>query len=746
MADKPHLRLADHTDLANDDPFAELTKIMGFDPAQASRVRRRAEPAAPSAAAAEDGFDEMDFSIDLEKELMGDFADDGADLPVSAAANWDRPDHYEQPVQDAYEPAAPVAADEPVFALADEVPADAGWLDDVSANASTSHLDDLDAELEQAFDLGSFAAQGSNEDLGSIDGPTSVEDRVSFRADDDFERKEASFIPFAANDIPAPIDDVDASFDDLADIDFDPEELTGLSAELPAQAEMHDIGDHTSELYAADPIDFGPADADAHNLDSQFDTALADVDFGFDAVDDRAEHRDLAVAAQGDLDRELDLSLDEGFATAMPVEAPAEIAVAQSEMSLEDELNALLGNSAPSRPAPVRAEAAPVYVPYTPPVAAAAPQPEAFARDVSDPVANYAVDARAPAFSDDRLDDIAPKPLDFAADYQDETPVAQHVEPEFHLDFDDADFDAALSQSASADRGNESGYAPAMASVEPEEPAQAAADAINPYAALAALSATLKPSRSFAEVAHEPVAARPEQNSAVYDFSPTYADEEPSQPVDAASDAYVPDIDTYDVPEHAVALADDLDLPEFTFEDEPTAAPAYDDIDAEYTSLLNGMNSADVPAPAQPAPAPQEERIDLARGAADRDGPAMFAGVPYPAPSMPAAAAQARATDQSWNAPGNLADDIYSDMRSTAPAGKTADPDLSDMEFAYDPDLDEDISVPAYAPIEQRKAPRRGMMIAAVVGGVALLGGVGALALSLGGGTGIERPRARQGR
>lgn len=742
MADKLHLRLANHTDVANDDPFAELTRIMGFDPRKASGPATQAEPAAPSAAAPEDAFDELDFSIDLEKELLGDFADDDANLSASSDAGWDRPVHDDRQAQGRYEPAAPLA--EPFFAPAEEAAGDAGWLDDVSANAAPGQLDDLDAELEQAFDLGAFADQGSAEDLGSIDNRASgdlnsVEDRVSFEDHDAFERKEASFIPFAANDIPAPIDDVDASFDDLADIAFDPEELTGLSSEMPVQAQMHDIGDHTSELYAADPLDFEPTAADPRELDSHFDTALADVDFGFDAADDG----DPAVAAQGELDRELDLSLDEGFATALPVEAPAAIAASQSEMSLEDELNALLGNSAPSRPAPVRAEAAPAYVPYVPPVAAVAPQPEAFARDVSDLVASYAVDARASAFSDDQPDDVVPEPQDFAADYQDEAPVAQHAEPDFHLDFDDVDFDEALTQSEPVVRGSETGYgAPVMSSVEPEEPAQPVSDAINPYAALAALSATLKPSRSFAsaEVAQEPVAVHPEPSSAAYDFAPNYADEEAAQPAEAASDAYVPDIDTYDVPEHAVALADDLDLPEFTFEDEPAAAPAYDDIDAEYTSLLNGMNSADVPAPAQATAAPQEERIDLSRGGADRNGPATFAGVPYPAPSMPAAAAQARAAEPAWNASGDLADDVYSDMRSPASAGKTADPDLADMEFAYDPDLDEDISVPAYAPIEQRKAPRRGMMIAAVVGGVALLGGVGALALSWGGGTGASGP------
>ena len=41
MADGNHLKIADQVDLADDDPFAELTRIMGFDP------RQPAKPAAP---------------------------------------------------------------------------------------------------------------------------------------------------------------------------------------------------------------------------------------------------------------------------------------------------------------------------------------------------------------------------------------------------------------------------------------------------------------------------------------------------------------------------------------------------------------------------------------------------------------------------------------------------------------------------------------------------------------------------
>ena len=43
-----------------------------------------------------------------------------------------------------------------------------------------------------------------------------------------------------------------------------------------------------------------------------------------------------------------------------------------------------------------------------------------------------------------------------------------------------------------------------------------------------------------------------------------------------------PDIETIDVPEMAVAVADDLDIPELAYEQDEPAAPAYDDLDADY--------------------------------------------------------------------------------------------------------------------------------------------------------------------
>ena len=79
MADTNHVRRDDYVDFSENDPFAELTRIMGHDP----RVR---EPE-PQAAAPEPAPAMDDFELDLEKELAGDldFSDFDAQAP---AADW----------------------------------------------------------------------------------------------------------------------------------------------------------------------------------------------------------------------------------------------------------------------------------------------------------------------------------------------------------------------------------------------------------------------------------------------------------------------------------------------------------------------------------------------------------------------------------------------------------------------------------------------------------------------------------
>ncbi|RWQ37378.1 MAG: hypothetical protein EOS82_32760, partial [Mesorhizobium sp.] len=74
MADRTQLKAAAQNDIANDDPFAELTRIMGFDPRQPVKPRAQS-----TAAAASQPADDGDFGIDLEKELMGEFGGDAND-------------------------------------------------------------------------------------------------------------------------------------------------------------------------------------------------------------------------------------------------------------------------------------------------------------------------------------------------------------------------------------------------------------------------------------------------------------------------------------------------------------------------------------------------------------------------------------------------------------------------------------------------------------------------------------------
>ena len=89
---------------------------------------------------------------------------------------------------------------------------------------------------------------------------------------------------------------------------------------------------------------------------------------------------------------------------------------------------------------------------------------------------------------------------------------------------------------------------------------------------------------------------------------------------------------------------------------------------------------------------------------------------------------------RSWHkAQGNEFDE-YDEAASAAPTARDRFVDLD-----FDNDVEEEIALPSNIAHETRGAPqRRGLLIAAVVGGVALLGGVGALALSFGNGDGAD--------
>jgi hypothetical protein len=111
MADTSSNRAPAAAPIAEDDPFAELTRIMGFDPRV--KVYQPQQPAEP------------DFGLDLERELLGEFHTDQDNQPVSVPPR-----------------AAEASRQEPVFAEAPAVSApetpSAGRYDHASAVAIES--------------------------------------------------------------------------------------------------------------------------------------------------------------------------------------------------------------------------------------------------------------------------------------------------------------------------------------------------------------------------------------------------------------------------------------------------------------------------------------------------------------------------------------------------------------------------------------------------------------------------------
>ena len=196
-------------------------------------------------------------------------------------------------------------------------------------------------------------------------------------------------------------------------------------------------------------------------------------------------------------------------------------------------------------------------------------------------------------------------------------------------------------------------------------------------------------------------------------------------------------METIDIPEAAVALADDLDIPELAYEQDEPAPSAYDDLDADLARAF-----------AEPAvneePAGQSTR-NVTKPSEDIDFDTDF-DLLYGA--APAAAANTYAAPQTNGyASAEISAAGYDDARSSefdeydeAEASTSGARDRF-VDLDFDGDVEEELALPAYVVDEMRAAPqRRGLLIAAVVGGVALLGGAGALALSFGNGSGADAP------
>lgn len=808
MADRTQLRVADNNDIADDDPFAELTRIMGFDPRQPVKQQARVEP---QAAVASQPVQEDDFDIDLEKELMGEF-----DAGDSVAA----------PVVEAHEPAfetAPTHAadDDLALSLDDDFHLDLTGADEQGLVAS--HADPGAAEaapsVEPAFDADfDNAVASSLEDVSPFEDDLPMEDELAASLDQDFHVEDhAAEIKGEAVEPQHAVAEVPVAVEPAAAHEFDDAVAISLEDELM-------LDDHSTDQRHAAAVDYPEPVLAAANeaqaiadedFEDHFDDAMANVDMDFDVQADQPVAFDAAEAheapahaedardefsiAKAVSEDDFDLNLDDAFAE--PAEEPvAEVAAAAvqpiapaapaavmaepaptpvaDERSLEDELNALLGAmtarthpSAKEQPVvaqPVAAQpvAAPVRS-YVPAPAKAAEEPADLDWDLDehateDPHASSAAHA-ADADLDNLLDELHGQ--DLGAD------AADHGD----IDLDDDAFDAALA-------GNP----------DPRDEAAWRQDQADSLDWLAERSAPTEPTRSWSRVtpvpqqpafAAQPPAsmtartAAPEMAPAVA-VVPPYRAPEPlaaaphaapvSAPQPRQSSRYeeMPDVETVDVPERVVALADDLDIPELHFEEDEPAAPGYDDLDAEFASLLTEMNSVEVaPAPATPASssayadesfdggfksayqAPAYEDPKPAYGGVQPgyDGVKPGYGGVKPAYQPEARTYVARPAEMPARAAANTA---YADaadgfdldnLPGSQPASQADDFTVDELD--YDPELDEAMSVPGLGEREAaRSSGRRGLFIAAIVGAVAIAGGLGAFALSFGGKGGSEAP------
>ncbi|TGP89042.1 MULTISPECIES: SPOR domain-containing protein [unclassified Mesorhizobium] len=805
MADRTQLRAADNNDIADDDPFAELTRIMGFDPRQPVKPQA---PAEPKAAVADPSAGEGDFDIDLEKELMGEFdAADSVAAPVVAAH------------EPAVEPVAvDVADDDLALSLDDDFHLDMSDADDqaVAASHATAGAAQAVPSVEPAFDADfDNAVASSLEDISPFDDDLPMEDELAASLDQDFHIEDEA--AEARHAVESPVAEVPVAVEPASNHEFDDAVAISLEDELM-------LDDHPADQRQAAAVDYPEpvlAAADETQVISDedfaghFDDAMPDVDVDFDvqadepeAFDDEPAHelRADAVETQDEIpgaeavsDDAFDLNLDEAFAE--PAEEPvAEIAAASpqsaapaaaivppvqapiaDERSLEDELNALLGamtaRTLPSAKEPAMVQPAvtqpaatqPTAAPVQPPLAATtkiAEQPVDLVGDLDwdldETASEDAHQSGSAQAADANLDDLL---LDELQD-QDFGPDAAE---QGDVDLDNDAFDAALAKSIGsrdetasrpdqadsldwlAERSGASESARSWSRVTPvpQQPAFAAQPAPSMAARMAAPEVATVPSYRSAE----PVAAAPY-------MAPV------SAPQAGQSSHYeeMPDVETVDVPERVVALADDLDIPELHFEEDEPAAAVYDDLDAEFASLLTEMNSVEVaPATAGNAAYADESYntgFNKGYGAANPGYGAANPGYGEVNPGYDGVNPGYEEPRQAYQPEARTYAARPAEMPARASASGYADAaegfDLDNLpgsqpvsqaddfavdELDYDPELDEAMSVPGLGEREAaRPSGRRGLFIAAIVGAVAVAGGLGAFALSLGGKGGSEAP------
>lgn len=728
MADANWLRKASPAAETDDDPFAELTKIMGFDPrvpfrhpARTEESEAAPEPRQMAAPNVDISDDDLDFSVDLEQELMGAVEpEEVAASALAQAAYQQAPTHAEptqyaestvdepeevsldeqaygdleaalnipayQPAQPRYD-AAPTYEGEPVqyseqdeATFADYVAADtieeefpdqhrAGSYHDVAA---TSHAD---AHTVSSVGEGGFrsyaeedadytrddAAVGYTGQGDEQADELSIDDELSAIAEQSYAEEPASAY---AETAPAAVDDADESYEPAPD--------------LHAEAAAADTSDYVEEADHSAALLADLDDALAASFESEQEQETSEEDWLSEPESALAapapQPQVYAAAAQeDDLAGGFDAAMaevDMDF-TAAPAGTVTPLATPFSldNADLEEDLEALLDDNFEAT-GNLQAQSE-----YAQPEVAYDRSPADDAR-FADEDATFADEALSPDTDDADAYEVSQP----AATFDAEDPQDDELQD---LDFSAEDL---------------------LAEPEPVQEDVGQSDIDDAIAELAAMV------RGY----DQPVKAEAATES-VFEAAP-----------EAAVEEYV-DIETIDVPEDAVALADDLDIPDVDYV--PEAARGYDDIDAELAAAF-GEPAMETVQTAQ-ANEPDAQDFDLSSGYdASAASKAAFDAAPYAA-----AAGAGLAAARYAQAQGQTGDMRV--MRSES-AGNHYEAD--DFDFEVDPDLEDELALAGDLHAEQRPPLRRGLMIASIVGGIAVLGAIGAFAFSGGDGLASGEP------
>ncbi|WP_252822184.1 SPOR domain-containing protein [Mesorhizobium liriopis] len=617
-----------------------------------------------------------DFSAVFEQEFEGEaVAEDEAlaavrpaeSEPVAyaaqAPANSNEQDyelsdqHFEIELEDwPVEDAQPLAAVPPVTVNAEHGSYEPhGGYDTGSAPSSEAFQAQIPAYQEP---LVSTTAEPSERDEQDIEAAlaASFEEDLNLDLDDAFADDDFTFEaegePETASPSPgagdlAQAEKVDQAIEPEQPVTLDPEEAADSIGNQPLVTEQPD----TLPFMASQP----EIEAEDFDFDLAFDTNAEEPELevasGPEPVSEPEPEPELQAEAIGEPETEL--------------AAAPEPQAAVSEPDFEDELAALLAGAAPIAASSALSRATEPRV----------PEPARFTAPVEPPHTSYEEEQVELSEADFENEATDPEPVEDVS----ETIAAPRPEPV---------------------RAESTVITPPA-----PEPAKAPVDD-DPFAALAAMAARYRASRSASAATPSPQNTEAAQND---DKGTEDAMRTTMQPRTPA-----PEIETVSVFEQPVALPDDLDIPEMQFEERSAQPQQYDDLDNEFAELLNDMSDngrvSQQSGSNQQNSASWDDQDTAPRAPQGQD----YSGKQYASGYGYAASQQGDLEeDPAWTIPQR--DDQYDDY---------------DDELVYEDEQ----------PEERRSIlPKPGTLLALLIGGVVLAGG-GWFALGSGGVVGSGEP------